>query len=64
MYQTEYTENYARNENEVYPQSTAIIHDPRGWFSVVATNEFGEIVYDKGLLTRKMARDEYARMVE
>ena len=57
-------ENYARNENEVAPQSTAIIHDPRGWYSVVATNEFGEIVYDKGLLTREMAHDEYARMVE
>ena len=46
------------------PQSTAIIHDPRGWFSVVATNEFGEIVYDRGQLTEEMAHDEYARMVE
>ena len=56
--------NYARNENEMAHQNTAIIYDPRGWFSVVATNEFGEIVYDKGLLTREMAHDEYARMVE
>ena len=64
MYQNEYTENYARNENEVYPQNKAIVHDARGWFSVVATNEFGEIVYDRGQLTEEMAREEYARMVE
>jgi len=55
---------YARNENEVHPQSTAIIHDTRGWYSVVGTNEFGEIVYDNGLLTWEMAHDEYLRMVE
>ena len=65
MYQNEYTENYARNENEVYPQNTAIVHDARGeWGYVISKDEDGQVGYRGMELPMLMARHEYLRMVE
>ncbi len=56
---------YARNENEVAPQSTAIVHDACGaWGYVVSKDEGGQVGYRSMEVTMSMARDEYYRMVE
>ena len=55
--------NYAIQESDLPSQSIAIIYE-HGWYKVVATDEFGEIVYDNGMMTKEMAHDEYYRMVE
>jgi hypothetical protein len=58
-------ENYARNENEVDAQSTAIVHDARGeWGYVVSKDESGQVGYRGMELPMLMVRDEYYRMVE
>ena len=56
---------YARNENEILPQSTAIVPDACGWWGyVVSKDERGQVAYRGMEVTMSMARDEYYRMVE
>ena len=56
---------YAANENEMPPQSTAIIPGTRGeWGRVVSKDGEGQVGYRGMELPMLMARDEYYRMVE
>ena len=56
---------YASNENEVPPQSTAIIHDARGQNGrVISKDEHGQVGYCGMEVPMSMALDEYYRMVE
>ena len=56
---------YAANENEMPPQSPAIIYDARGqWGRVVSKDEAGQVGYYGMEVLMPMARDEYYRMVE
>jgi len=56
---------YARNENEVHAQSTAIVHDACGWWGyVVSKDERGQVAYRGMEAPLSMALDEYYRMVE
>jgi predicted lipoprotein with Yx(FWY)xxD motif len=56
---------YAANENEMPPQSTAIIPGARGeWARVVSKDGRGQVGYRGMELPMPMAIDEYYRMVE